>query len=159
MSIADNAVFSLLAMICFLSASSMYLLIIQKDKAATITRTTYTPVEAFGIRGEALIMNNETWKVIGIIKDGKKYYWGGMKKYIILLLVLSGCSNANRAAISAWGKPHEVKCYSGGVLIYEGSTTGKIENEEHSDGYYFQDSKTKNFITVSGNCVITVEAL
>lgn len=76
--------------------------------------------------------------------------------YLVGFLVL-GCSNADMAAISAWGKRHDVKCYSGGVLIYQGYTTGKIENEAQSDGYYFQDDSTKKFVTVSGNCVITVD--
>lgn len=82
-----------------------------------------------------------------------------MKKVLGLLVLLSltGCSNANMAAMSAWGKVHKVTCYSGGVLIYQGETTGKIENEQGSDGYYFQDDKTHLFVTVSGNCVITVD--
>ena len=74
----------------------------------------------------------------------------------VFCLFLFGCSNANMAAIGAWGKRHDVKCWSGGKVIYEGYTTGKIENEDHSDGYYFQDAGTNKFVTVSGNCVITV---
>lgn len=74
----------------------------------------------------------------------------------ILLVFIMGCSNANLARFSALGKRHDVKCYSGGVVIYEGHSTGKIENEHQSDGYYFQDEQTGKFVTVSGNCVITV---
>ena len=80
-----------------------------------------------------------------------------MNKFIILMLLFSGCSNANLSAIGAWGKHHDIKCYSGTRLIYEGYTTGKVENEAHSDWYYFQDTKTGLFVTVSGNCVITVD--
>lgn len=79
-------------------------------------------------------------------------------RYLPIFLLLCGCSNANWAAVGAWGKRHDVICYSGGVIIYEGYTTGKIENESHSDGYYFQDAKTDKFVTVSGNCVITVDS-
>jgi hypothetical protein len=78
-------------------------------------------------------------------------------KYLIILLSVVGCSYANRSAISAWGKRHDVKCYSGGKLFFEGYTTGKVENEAHSDGYYFQDEATGKFTTVSGDCVITVD--
>ena len=77
-------------------------------------------------------------------------------KYLVIAIVLVSCSRADLSAVMAWGKRHDVKCYSGGVVIYEGYTTGKIENEQGSDGYYFQDAKTNNFVTVSGNCVITV---
>lgn len=81
-----------------------------------------------------------------------------MRSILILAIVFSGCSNANRAAISAWGRRHDIKCYSGGVIIYQGHTTGKVENEDHSDGYYFQDAETNKLVTVSGNCVITVDS-
>lgn len=82
-----------------------------------------------------------------------------MNKLLILLSLslLTSCSNAEWSAFNAWGKRHVVKCWSGGVLIYEGSTTGKIENEEHSDGYYFQEEKSGKLVMVSGNCLITVE--
>lgn len=80
-----------------------------------------------------------------------------MKYLLLISLFFTGCSNANYAAMSAWGKRHDVKCYSGGVVIYDGYTTGKVENESGSDGYYFQDSGTGKFVTVSGNCVITVD--
>lgn len=76
----------------------------------------------------------------------------------ILPLILFGCSNAEWAAFQALGKRHAIKCYSGGVVIYEGATTGKIENENQSDGYFFQDEQTGKLVRVSGNCVITVEA-
>jgi hypothetical protein len=83
-----------------------------------------------------------------------------MKKIVlaIVILVLScRCSRANRAAISAWGKPHHIKLYSCGQVVGEWETTGKVENEAHSDGYYFQDDKSKRFITISGTVVIEVE--
>lgn len=78
--------------------------------------------------------------------------------FIFLAFAITGCSNAHMAAISAWGKRHDVKCYSGGILIYEGYTTGKIENEEHSDGYYFQDDRTGKLVVINANCLITVES-
>lgn len=78
--------------------------------------------------------------------------------FALIILSLTACSNANRAAIHAWGKRHDIKCYSGGVLIYDGYTTGKVENEDHSDGYYFQDEATGKFTTITANCVITVDS-
>lgn len=75
---------------------------------------------------------------------------------VLVSAILGGCSNANMAKFEAIGKRHLVKCWSGGVLIYESTTTGKIENETKSDGYYFQDEKTSKLVRVSGNCLITV---
>ena len=75
-------------------------------------------------------------------------------KYLLLLssLMLFSCSDAHRASITALGKGRDIKCYSGGVLIYEGKTTGKIENESGSDGYYFTDTKGE-FVEINANCI------
>lgn len=82
-----------------------------------------------------------------------------MKKLIGLLLVLvisTSCSDAERGAFDALGKPRNIKCYSGGQLIYEGTTTGKIENEKNSDGYFFTDSNG-NYIEIKADCIFTVK--
>jgi hypothetical protein len=78
-------------------------------------------------------------------------------KYLLLLatLMLVSCSDATKGSISALGKGRNIKCYSGGVLIYEGKTTGKIENESGSDGYYFTDTSGQ-FIEINANCIITL---
>jgi hypothetical protein len=75
---------------------------------------------------------------------------------------LSACSNAQMAAIGNWGQPAKVKVYSGGKLIYEGVATGKVENENQSDGYYFQDKcipGDNKLVEVSGQVVITRDDL
>ena len=74
-----------------------------------------------------------------------------------LALNATGCSRANYAAASAWGRNHHVQLYSGGKLIGEWETTGKIENEEHSNGYYFQDEKTGKMVMIDGQVIITVD--
>ncbi len=56
---------------------------------------------------------------------------------------ITGCSDANRAALGAWGEEAVVLAYSGGKLTYAGISSGKIESESSSDGYYFND-KCKN---------------
>ena len=83
-----------------------------------------------------------------------------MKKLIaimtILVLVSSGCSDAERAAFSALGKKHRVTLYSGGKQIGQWTTSGKIENEQHSNGYYFNDDATQKLIMVDGDIIIEV---
>lgn len=75
---------------------------------------------------------------------------------IVAMLALSSCSDANKGAIAALGKSRLVKCYSGGVLIYEGVTSGKIENEEHSDGYFFTDIMG-DYIEINANCIFKIK--
>jgi hypothetical protein len=82
-----------------------------------------------------------------------------MRKLLLIGLTLSlvSCTDARFAAIKAVGAPHIITCYSGGIIIYKGESTGAVQNEEHSDGYFFEDAATRKLVTVSGNCVITVK--
>ncbi len=75
---------------------------------------------------------------------------------LLSVVVISGCSNATWSGVKAWGKEHHIKQFSGGVLIGEWLSTGKIENEEHSDGYYFEDDATRTMISISGDVQIFV---
>lgn len=68
---------------------------------------------------------------------------------------VSGCTDAERAKFGSFGSEHSVKCFSGGVVIYQGVASGKVLSEENSDGYYFTDKATGKLMEVSGNCVIT----
>jgi hypothetical protein len=86
---------------------------------------------------------------------------------IVALEVLSGCTDARWDQYAALGNRAEVKCYSGEKLIFHGYSTGKIINEQNSDGYFARwdviavDGEWKHIdITkpvsagVSGNCTI-----
>lgn len=76
---------------------------------------------------------------------------------ICVMLALSSCTDANMGKFTALGDNAEVKCYSGGTLIYSGISTGKVKSEQGSDGYFFKDSKTGKFKEVSGDCDITYD--
>lgn len=79
-----------------------------------------------------------------------------MKKLLIVLcVVLSGCTDAARSQFAAYGSEHRVELYSGGQLVREWTSTGKVVTEVDSDGYYFTDKETKQLVRVSGNLVIT----
>ena len=71
--------------------------------------------------------------------------------------ILAGCSNAQMSAANAWGKEHYIVQYSGSTKIGEWCSTGKINGEEHSDGKYFEDLKTKKLVMISGHIIITVD--
>ena len=67
-------------------------------------------------------------------------------KYLILMVIpLVGCTQSHR---------RDVKCWSGGTVIYEGVSEMRVEH--YSDGFYFQDANTHKWVTVGGNCVIQV---
>lgn len=73
---------------------------------------------------------------------------------IIALCALNGCTDAEWSKLKSYGGRAEIECYSGTKLIYQGTSTGKINSSEQSDGYYFRDDKTGKLMEVSGNCVI-----
>lgn len=77
-----------------------------------------------------------------------------MRIIIISILFLIGCTDTEKAAFSALGNSGTISCYSGGRLIFEGSSTGKIGTVSSSDGWEFKDRETGKFIRVSGDCLI-----
>jgi hypothetical protein len=76
--------------------------------------------------------------------------------FFTTLAILSSCSDAMKGRFSALGNGRAIKCFSGGTLIYEGKSTGKINSEEGSDGYYFTDINGK-YVEVNADCLLTVE--
>lgn len=80
-----------------------------------------------------------------------------MLKYLLLVtLILTGCSDASKASFRAIGQKHRVTLFSGGQKVGEWVTSGMVKNEEHSDGYYFNDDRTNRLISVSGTVLIEV---
>ena len=79
-----------------------------------------------------------------------------MKSLILIAMVasLAACTDAKIKQFTTLGDPGEITCYSGGEVIYEGKSTGKINSEQHSDGWFFEDASTHKLIRVSGDCVI-----
>ncbi|NDB85215.1 MAG: hypothetical protein EB127_21310 [Alphaproteobacteria bacterium] len=72
---------------------------------------------------------------------------------LIVIFLFTGCTNAERAKMFALGSKHKITLYSGGIAV----TSGVIQNEERSDGYYFMDDDSHRLIRVSGNIVIEQE--
>lgn len=77
-----------------------------------------------------------------------------MRKLSIVLTALAACTDAELAQMSALGNEGHIRCFSGGKLIYEADSTGKIATEDKSDGWYLKDKRTGLLVRVSGDCVI-----
>ena len=73
---------------------------------------------------------------------------------IVLMMSMAACTDAQRANLGSLGEAGDVKCYSGGKLIYEGRSTGKIGTVTNSDGWEFKDAKSGKFVRVTGDCLI-----
>ncbi len=79
-----------------------------------------------------------------------------MNKFIVIFIcfLVIGCTDAKWKKVTVIGNPAKVTCYSGGKVIYDGMSTGKLHAEEQSDGWYFEDAETHKLIRVSGDCLI-----
>lgn len=77
-----------------------------------------------------------------------------MKKLSCLFLLLAGCTDADISQYTALGSTGNITCYSGGKVILDSFSTGKIKTEAQSDGWFFKDGKTGKLVRVSGDCVI-----
>lgn len=73
---------------------------------------------------------------------------------IALILTLLACSDTDIAHMKSMGESGHITCFSGGQIIYEGDSTGKIATVEKSDGWEFMDAKTDRLVRVSGDCLI-----
>lgn len=84
-----------------------------------------------------------------------------MKRLMMVLMLVGGiaCSRATRSAIGAWGQEHCIRFYGcDGHEIARWTSTGMIENEPHSNGYFFQDKGTGKIVMVDGTFTATIGA-
>ena len=79
------------------------------------------------------------------------------KSILFVLLLLTGCYSANRAKMLSSGRDHHIIQFSGGKVVGEWTSNGRVFSEEHSDGYYFEDKATGKVVEVSGDIQITIE--
>lgn len=82
-----------------------------------------------------------------------------MKKLTIGILIASAmavtaCTDAMQSKIGSYGDQARITCYSGGVLVFDDFSTGKVNSEENSDGWYFRSVTTQRAISAGGDCRI-----
>lgn len=80
-----------------------------------------------------------------------------MKKYIIILVLLAGCTDADKAHYGSFGSKATITCYSGDIIIFKAESTGKVNSTGSGSGWEFKDNKTNKFVRISGNCIIEQE--
>lgn len=83
-----------------------------------------------------------------------------MKKLFILLMTIStifmvSCTDAKQEKLFNYGNEFKIEMYSGGQLVRTWISTGKVNSEQGSDGYYFKDKATGKLVEVTGDVVIT----
>jgi len=81
-----------------------------------------------------------------------------------LCLTVFGCTDAQRGKYAVLGNSAEVTCYSGGKVYFHAKSTGKVSNEQNSDGFFARwidigaDGKSLGrpsyYASISGDCKI-----
>ncbi|WP_209732085.1 hypothetical protein [Cronobacter sakazakii] len=81
---------------------------------------------------------------------------------LLAAAVLTGCTDAERSKLAAYGAPHEVQCWNYHQEIYKGTSTGRIMHDKQgsSDTISFEDKNTGELVEImlgqSSTCVIKV---
>lgn len=87
-----------------------------------------------------------------------------MKKNLLFSAILFigfavGCSSLqtdmSRTFADWTNREAHIKCYSGGKVIFDSESKGKVFSEEGSDGYVFIDKKDGKLKEVSADCIIS----
>ena len=75
---------------------------------------------------------------------------------VALSMMMTSCTDAEKSKLGGYGDKFTVKVIGPDTVITYHST-GKVESESHSDGYYFTNAATGKLIEVSGNVIIEQE--
>lgn len=79
-----------------------------------------------------------------------------MKIAIISMAVVlaAACTDADMAHMSQLNDPAHVQCFSGGQIVYDGHSTGKIQSNQSEDGLYFKEKESGKFVRLYADCVV-----
>lgn len=74
----------------------------------------------------------------------------------LLIVSLASCTDATQAKIGGLGDEFKIEVLNcDGSVTHSWVSSGKVQSEANSDGYYFMDKHTNKLIEVSGNIIIT----
>lgn len=79
---------------------------------------------------------------------------GALALISLAAIGIEGCTNTQLAHLSSFGSDGRITCYSGGRMIFDDFSSGKISNAHGSDGYEFMSKTTGRLMQVSGTCVV-----
>lgn len=81
-----------------------------------------------------------------------------MKKLLAVALVaalgLAACTDAERASMFNYGETAYIVCYSGGQVIFEDVSTGKVLQLD-GDGITYKSAKTQKYVRAFADCIVT----
>lgn len=69
-------------------------------------------------------------------------------------ILLTGCTDAERSSFGAYNEPASVKCYSGGAVIHDDISTGKVLQID-GDGITYKSNNTDEYVRAYADCIVT----
>lgn len=70
------------------------------------------------------------------------------------VVLLAACTDADMAHMSQFNDPAHVQCFSGGKVVYDGHSTGKIQSNQSEDGLFFKEKESGKFVRLYADCVV-----
>lgn len=70
----------------------------------------------------------------------------------VAALTLTACTDAQTAKFGGLGNPARITCYSGGKVVFDDFSTGKVSPEDGGAGYYFRSATTHKLVEMTGDC-------
>jgi len=71
-----------------------------------------------------------------------------------LSLTATGCTDAERSSMFNYGETAYIKCYSGGQVIFEDESTGKVLQLD-GDGITYKSAKSGKYVRAFADCIVT----
>ena len=76
--------------------------------------------------------------------------------FLVVVLALSGCTDAARSSFQAYGEEADITCFSGGNIIYADTSTGKVEQLD-GDGITFRSKYGERYVRAFADCIVQVK--
>lgn len=73
---------------------------------------------------------------------------------LALALALTACTDAQLSSFEALGESSVIKCYSGGQVIFEDQSTGKVQQLD-GDGITYKSAKSNTYVRAYADCIVT----
>ena len=78
-----------------------------------------------------------------------------MKTAIVLIaLALAGCTDATLSHWTQFGDEAHIQCFSGGQVVYDAHSTGKVQASESGAGVFFKEKESGKFVRLYADCVV-----
>lgn len=75
---------------------------------------------------------------------------------LIFACVAVGCTDAQRSSYGAYFDRAEIFCYSGGKVIFQDQSTGKVEQLD-GEGLTYRSAKSGKYIRAYADCILVGE--